>query len=206
LGRVPASGTVARRLFVCHNRNAGHSGRKERSMEVTMRKVDEIKPYEKNPRLNDGAIDAVARSIQEFGFRQPIVVDSQDVIIVGHSRWRAAKKLGLLEVPVHVARDLTPEKIRAYRIADNQTNTLAEWDYKLLNLEMRDLQEANYDLGSLAFDADQLEKILNPDGRTGLTDPDAVPEPPAVPVTKKGDLWLLGAFTTCPHCGEVNEL
>jgi hypothetical protein len=80
-------------------------------------------------------VDTVAASLREFGFRQPIVVDEANVIIVGHTRWKAAQKLGLKQVPVHVARDLPPEKVKAYRIADNQTATLAEWNYDLLPLE-----------------------------------------------------------------------
>ena len=90
-------------------------------MKIELRNVAEIRPYENNPRLNDDAVDAVAASIREFGFRQPIVVDADGVIICGHTRWKAAQKLGLEKVPVHVAKDLTPEQIKAYRIADNQT-------------------------------------------------------------------------------------
>ena len=92
-------------------------------MLVVMRPIESIRPYENNPRLNDAAVDAVARSIQEFGFRQPIVVDEDGVIIVGHTRYKAALKLGLTEVPVHVAVGLTPAQVKAYRIADNQTAT-----------------------------------------------------------------------------------
>ena len=85
-------------------------------MEVETSSIDRVKPYDKNPRINDAAVDAVARSIQEFGFRQPIVVDEAGVIIVGHTRWKAAKKLGLEQVPVHVARGLTPEQARGYSL------------------------------------------------------------------------------------------
>ena len=100
-------------------------------MKIELRPLAEIKPYEKNPRDNDAAVDAVAQSIRQFGFRQPIVVDEHGVIVCGHTRWKAAQKLGLEKVPVHVARDLTPEQIRAYRIADNKTNELAEWNLDL---------------------------------------------------------------------------
>ena len=88
-------------------------------MKVEQRAISTIRPYEANPRVNDPAVDAVARSIEEFGFRQPIVVDEEGVIVVGHTRLKAAAKLGLAMVPVHVAKDLTPEQRRAYRIADN---------------------------------------------------------------------------------------
>ena len=121
-------------------------------MKIEFRKPSEIKPYPGNPRVNDAAVDAVANSIHEFGFRQPIVVDADGVIIVGHTRWKAAIKLGLEEVPVHVATDLTPAQIKAYRIADNQTAQLAEWDFELLPIELLDLQELDFDLGLLGFE------------------------------------------------------
>src|SRR5687767_4300233 len=91
---------------------------------VELRAIDEVRPYDQNPRRNDGAVDAVVRSLQDFGWRQPVVVDKDGVIIVGHTRWKAAKKMGLAQVPVHVA-DLPPEKARAYRIADNATAAIA---------------------------------------------------------------------------------
>ncbi len=101
-------------------------------MQVEMRDVDAIQPYEGNPRAGDDAVAAVAASIQEFGFRQPIVVDEGGVIVVGHTRWKAARRLGLSQVPVHVARDLTPAQAKAYRIADNKSADLADWNYDLL--------------------------------------------------------------------------
>jgi len=108
-------------------------------MKVEKRKVGNIRPYEGNPRQNDDAVDAVAASIHEFGFQQPIVVDTDGVIVVGHTRWKAAKKLGLEFVSVHVATDLTPEQAKAYRLADNRVADLATWDYDLLPIELRDL-------------------------------------------------------------------
>ena len=87
-------------------------------MKIELRPLAEIRPYEKNPRVNDAAVDAVAESIRRFGFRQPIVIDADGLIVVGHTRWKAATSLGLERVPVHVATDLTPEQVRAYRIAD----------------------------------------------------------------------------------------
>lgn len=100
-------------------------------MKVEERKIGDIRPYEHNPRRNDPAVDAVAASIREFGFRQPIVVDEAGVIVAGHTRWKAAQKLGLETVPVHVATGLTPAQIKAYRIADNKVAELAEWDFDL---------------------------------------------------------------------------
>ena len=162
------------------------------AFKVELRPLAEIKPYEKNPRLNDGAVDAVATSITAFGWRQPIVVDGDGVIICGHTRWKAAQKLGLELVPVHVATDLSPEQVRAYRIADNKSSELAEWNMELLPLEMAELQGAGFDWSSLGFNADDLAKILDPDGKPGECDPDDIPEPPDTPITQPGDLWVLG--------------
>ena len=175
-------------------------------MNIELRDIDSIRPYEGNPRVNDQAVEAVAASLREFGFRQPIVVDEAGVIIVGHTRWKAAKKLGLAKVPVHVANDLSPEKAKAYRIADNQTATLAEWNYELLPIELKDLQAADFDLSLLGFDEKELAKLLDGGVQAGLTDPDEVPTLPDEAITKPGDLWLLGAYVKCPHCGEENPI
>ena len=121
--------------------------------------------------MDDDAVDAVAASLREFGFRQPCVVDPKGVIIVGHTRWKAAKKLGLAKVPVHVAKDLTSAQIKAYRIADNQTATIAEWDFDLPPIELSELQDVGFDLGLLGFDADELAGLLY----TGVTDGECDP-------------------------------
>src|SRR3989304_3226009 len=117
-------------------------------MNIEMRPLDSVRPYDRNPRMNDQAVDAVARSIREFGWRQPIVVDGDGVIVVGHTRWKAAQKLGLEKVPVHVARDLTPEQAKGYRLADNRPASLAEWNLELLPIGLAELQgmEADFDL------------------------------------------------------------
>ena len=159
---------------------------------IELRSIGDIRPYPNNPRTNDNAVDAVAASIREYGWRQPIVVDSDGVIICGHTRYKAAQKLGIDQVPVHVATDLSPEKIRAYRIADNQSADLADWNYDLLPIELKELGEGGYDLGLLGFDADELAKLLDTGVKEGLTDPDDVPEPPDEAVTQPGDLWILG--------------
>jgi len=177
--------------------------------DVQLRKIDDIRPYERNPRINDQAVDAVAASLAEFGFRQPIVVDEDGVIIVGHTRWKAAKKLGLDKVPVHVATDLPPEKVRAYRIADNKTGELAEWDLEILPIELNELRESGFDMDVLAFDDEELGQLLSQaEGVTeGLTDPDSVPEPPDDPITQRGDLWILGNHRLlCGDSGSVEDL
>src|SRR5690348_10661738 len=130
------------------------------TMHVEMRPISSIKPYENNPRLNDAGVDAVAASIREFGFRQPIVVDEDGVIIVGHTRFKAALKLGLEMVPVHVAVGMTPAQAKAYRIADNQTATLSSWDADRLPIELAQLQEMNFDLNMTLFSADELLRLL----------------------------------------------
>jgi DNA modification methylase len=162
--------------------------------DVQLRKIDDIHPYDRNPRLNDKAVEAVADSLREFGFRQPIVVDAEGVIIVGHTRWKAAKKLGLAKVPVHVATDLTPEQVKAYRIADNKTGEIAEWDLEILPIELNELREGGFDMDVLAFDEEELGKLLSSAQGVaeGLTDPDEVPEPPDDPTTQRGDIWILG--------------
>jgi len=176
------------------------------TLDIELRQIDTIKPYESNPRINDDAVDAVAASLKEFGFRQPIVVDADGVIIVGHTRWKAARKLGLANVPVHVATDLSPEQIKAYRIADNQTATLAEWDFDLLPIELKDLQGADYDLSLLGFGDKELAQLLDGEAAGGLTDPDDVPEPPDDPITQPGDLWILGAHRLlCGDSGSVAD-
>jgi DNA modification methylase len=172
-------------------------------MHVEMRPPASIRPYENNPRHNDPAVDAVAASIREFGFRQPIVVDEQGVIIVGHTRYKAALKLGLEMVPVHVAVGLSPAQARAYRLADNQTATLSQWDDDKLPLELLGLQEMDFDLGLTGFSADELTELLAPDPTEGQCDPDAVPEPPDEATTQPGDLWLLGEHRLL--CGDSSN-
>jgi len=113
-------------------------------MKVEMWPVARVRPYENNPRNNEKAVDAVAKSLREFGWRQPLVVDSEGVLIVGHTRLKAAKRLALTEVPVHVAGDLTPEQIKAYRVADNSIGDVAGWDMDALRVELSELPEVDW--------------------------------------------------------------
>src|SRR4051812_42019246 len=161
-------------------------------MQVEMRSLESIRPYHNNPRMNDAGVDAVAASIREYGWRQPIVVDEAGVIIVGHTRYKAALKLGMKEVPVHVAAGVSPAQARAYRIADNQTATLSAWDDAKLPLEFIELQAADFDLSLTGFSSDDLQRLLAPPGTDGLTDPDDVPEAPEDAITQPGDVWKLG--------------
>ncbi len=165
-------------------------------MQIINMKLSEIHPYEKNPRFNEDAVESVANSIQKFGFRSPIVVAKDHIIICGHTRFKAAQSLGLTEVPVVVAADLTPEQVQAYRIADNKTGEIAEWNYELLPLEIKELQEANFDLSLLGFDMEELDKLLNGEQENtisdGETDADAVPEVSEEAVSKLGEIYQLG--------------
>jgi len=129
-------------------------------MLVEMCAVDKIIPYARNPRKNDRAIPMVKASIKEFGFQQPIVVDKEYVIVVGHTRYEAAKQLGYPEVPVTIAKNLTPQQIKAYRIADNKTADFSSFDNDLLILEIQELQDANYEIENTAFSAGELEDLL----------------------------------------------
>jgi DNA modification methylase len=172
-------------------------------MQIELRSIDQVKPYPGNPRQNDDAVDAVAASLKEFGFRQPIVVDAEGIIIVGHTRYKAALKLGLKQVPVHVATDLTPAQVKAYRIADNATNEIAEWNYELLPIELSALQEMHFDIGTLGFDEEELQRIMSGDVQEGLTDPDDVPLPPDAATTQLGDLWILGNHRLL--CGDSSK-
>ena len=162
-------------------------------MKVTLRTLESITPYEKNPRLNDSAVDAVAASLEQFGFRQPIVVDGDGVIICGHTRYKAAQKLGLEKVLVHVAKDLSPEQARAYRLADNKSAELADWDFEILPIEISELQEAGFDIGELGFSEKELTQLLDSASlQMGMTDPDAVPELPDQAASKPGEIYQLG--------------
>ena len=119
-------------------------------MDVQQVAIDKIRPYGNNPRNNDGAVEAVANSIREFGFQQPIVVDMDGVIIAGHTRYKAAQALGLTEIPVVYA-DLPPEKVQAYRLADNKTGELAGWDFSKLQQELDELATVEIDMEQFGF-------------------------------------------------------
>jgi DNA modification methylase len=161
-------------------------------MRVQLRAISSIKPYARNPRINDPAVEAVAASIREFGFRQPIVVDEEGIIVVGDTRYKAALRLGLQKVPVHVALGLSPAQIKAYRIADNQTASLARWDEELLPRELAELQKLDFDLSLTGFSTDELLRLLDTPPAPGQVDADDIPEPPDKAMTQAGDLWLLG--------------
>lgn len=132
--------------------------------------IEKLIPYARNPRKNSDTVDGLAASIKEFGFQQPIVVDVENVIVVGHTRYLAAKKLGLKKVPVHVAKDLTPDQAKAYRIVDNKLQEKSKWDYELLQLELGEI-ELDSDVMALTFSQSELDVIMqtewSPETATG---------------------------------------
>lgn len=172
-------------------------------MKVELVDIDRVLPYARNPRKNEAAIAKVAASIKEYGFRQPIVVDEDMVIIAGHTRLQASQQLGLKKVPVHIATGLTPAQIKAYRLADNRTGEDAKWDEDLLAIELGELAEEGFDLDLTGFEGVELEQLLAEVESEGLTDDDAVPEAPENPVSQVGDVWLLGEH--CLLCGDATS-
>lgn len=124
-------------------------------MEIINKKIDDLKPYENNPRFNDDAVKYVANSIKEFGFKVPIVVDKNNVIVAGHTRYKASKQLGLKEVPCIIADDLTDEQLKAFRLADNKVGEKSEWNYELLSDELNNILNLDMkDFGFLDIDTD----------------------------------------------------
>lgn len=141
-------------------------------MKVQEMSIGEIKPYENNPRINENGVDAVANSIREFGWKQPIVVDKDNIIIVGHTRYLASKQLKLKKVPVVVANDLTPEQVKAYRLADNKTNELTEWDEDLLGVELSDIEQlSDIDMTDFGFENIEDEIELDEDNLSESSNP-----------------------------------
>lgn len=165
--------------------------------------TERLIPYIRNPRRNDEAVDRMCAAIREFGFRIPVVARSDGTVVDGHLRLKAAQRLGLPEVPVALADDLSEAQIKAFRLLANRSASWAEWDDELLALELKDLQDAGYDLGLTGFDAGELRNLMEDGPAAGLTDEDAVPEPPADPVTKPGDLWVLGEHRLL--CGDATS-
>jgi DNA modification methylase len=169
-------------------------------LDIQIWPADRPKPYAKNARtVSARAIDAVATSLKEFGWRQPIVVDGKDVIIAGHKRLLAAQKLGMTQVPVHVALGLTAAQCKAYRLMDNRSNQNSDWDTDLLREEMTELV-GQLDLQLTGFEAAQLAEILNPPVAVGEDEP---PPAPPNPVSLPGDLWILGKHRV--FCGSAAD-
>ena len=158
-------------------------------MDIKVQKTEDLIPYEKNPRHNEGAITAVAKSIEKFGFKVPIVVDASNVIVNGHTRLKAAKYLGLKEVPTIIADDLTPEQIKAFRLADNKVGEITTWDEELLNAELDELADLDldFDMTEFGFDLPDIEGE-----EVEVIEDEFEEELPAEPISKLGDIYQLG--------------
>lgn len=154
-------------------------------MNITDIRTCDLKPYENNPRLNEDAVDLVAASIDEFGFKQPIVVDKDLIIIAGHTRWKAAQKLGLETVPCIQADDLTPAQVKAYRLADNKVAEAAQWDLDALQFELEELDNMDFDMEPFGFETETFDEQIAEDDNFEA-------ELPTAPMTKSGQLWMLG--------------
>jgi site-specific DNA-methyltransferase (adenine-specific) len=167
--------------------------------------VDKLVPYARNSRTHsDTQVAQIAASIKEWGWTTPVLVSEDGTLIAGHGRVMAARKLGLPEVPVMVARGWTEAQRRAYVLADNQLALNAGWDMDLLSIEMQDLNADGFDLSLIGFDDKMLDALLADKPEDGLTDPDDVPEPPADPATKLGDVWVLGGHRLM--CGDSTSI
>lgn len=158
-------------------------------MDIIMKATSELVPYENNPRHNEDAVQYVAESIKEFGFKVPIVIDRNNVVIAGHTRLKAAEDLGLDNVPCIVADDLTEEQVKAFRLVDNKTSEFASWDFEELRNELESLADVDMEL----FGFRPLEEI-----ELGVEDHEFISD---TEITKSKAKTI-----TCPHCGEVFEV
>lgn len=166
-------------------------------MNIIEKPINEVIPYEKNPRINDNAVPAVMKSIEEFGFKVPIVIDKNGTIVTGHTRLKAAKKLGMKTVPCIVADDLTPEQIKAFRLADNKVAEAAEWDMELLNEELDGI--VDIDMSDFNFS----DITDSPSSEDVVEDDDENIELPSEPKTRLGDIWVIGRHKLM--CGDATS-
>ena len=179
-------------------------------MNITDVKIDDITPYHDNPRVNTDAINVVKKSLSEFGFQQPLVLDKDNIIIVGHTRFAAAKELGFTDVPCFIADNLSDEKIKAYRIMDNKSAEYASWNYGLLTKEITDLLESDYDLEFTGFTDVELEDMgfdmnLESFVEEPQSEEDVIPEiSEKPPISKMGDVWILGNHRLV--CGDSTSI
>jgi DNA modification methylase len=171
-------------------------------MQIKTFKIEDLIEYARNPRKNDAVVDKMVSCIKEFGFRIPIVAKSDGSVVDGHLRLKAAKKLGMTEVPVVIADDLTDAQIKAFRLVANQSANWAEWDDELLKLEFEDLKNLNFDIDLTGFDLDEIEKFLK-DSEEEEEDFDEPITQEISVITKPGDLWILGDHKLL--CGDATK-
>lgn len=164
----------------------------DKVLQVETWPIDRLIPYARNPRKNDAQVDRMCGVIKEFGFRIPIVAKSDGSVVDGHLRLKAALKLGMTDVPVALADELTDAQVKAFRLLVNKSANWAEWDNDLLALEFGELQDMDFDLSLTGFGEDEIAALTAISTPEGNTDPDEVPEVPDEPVSKPGDVWVLG--------------
>lgn len=157
-------------------------------MNIVNVNIEDIIPYENNPRFNDNAVEYVANSIKEFGFKVPVVLDKNNVIVTGHTRVKACEKLGIEEIPCIYAYDLTEEQVKAFRLADNKVGEVAQWDFDLLDIELDDILDIN--MNDFGF--------INEEISLDVSDDDFLQD---TEITKSKENEIV-----CPHCGEVIKL
>ena len=162
--------------------------------------IGKLVEYARNPRKNDHAVDKIAGAIKEFGFRVPVVAKSNGLVVDGHLRLKAAKKLGLKDIPVILADDMTDAQIKAFRISVNRMAEFAEWDNELLALELGELGDLGFDLELTGFTDEEIKALMPVEVTEGLTDPDDAPPLPDNPVTRPGDVWVMGKHRVM--CGD----
>ena len=167
-------------------------------LEIKYININDIKPYKKNPRINENAIPFVMESIKKFGFKNPVILDKNNVIVCGHTRIKSAEKLGIKEIPCIYADDLTEEQVKAFRLADNKVSEKAEWDLDLLNDELFELKELDFDMDVLGFE----NVDFNDEEQKEIVEDD-VPELPKEAITKYGDIWQLGEHRLM--CGDSTK-
>ena len=168
-------------------------------MEIVELPIKALKPYKRNPRKNDKAVEFVANSIRQFGFKVPIVIDENYEIVCGHTRWKAAKVIGLDTVPCIMADDLNEDQIRAFRLADNKTAEMADWDFDLLELEFNDIDPELFDMSDFGFFQDEEEEHAPAE----IVEDDAPELDSVEPVCKRGQVWQLGTHRLM--CGDSTD-
>ena len=169
-------------------------------MQVEIWPLERLREYPRNPRKNDAAVDRMCESIRQFGFKIPCLVRGDGEIVDGHLRLKAARKLGITEIPVILCDEWTPAQVKAFRIMVNRSVTWADWDEEALALELQELQEMDFDVSLTGFDVHEIDQLLALDDEEKAN---AAPPLPETPVSRAGDLWLLG-----PHkvlCGDATS-
>jgi ParB-like chromosome segregation protein Spo0J len=170
-------------------------------LQIELWPIDRLVPYAKNPRKNDAAVDRMCASIAEFGFKIPCLVRGDGEVVDGHLRLKAARKLGITEVPVIICDEWSPAKVKAFRLMVNRSVGWANWDDELLAQELREIEESGFDLSLTGFDSKEIDDLITALGDGDRTD--EVPQAAAVPVTRPGDLWLCGSHRVL--CGDATS-